>query len=865
MLTSTAGGFIDPVPVQAWGRRSYVLPSSWDGVLVDASGLAFPAGLQTGSPLFLDLRTHIVCVFDRTKIASFSVLQVVSSPPGLFTATIVSGHTLVVTSVSGENCGGGNVTVSVALAGAAADRSILTVNVPVRKQGGVGPELITNGNFSGNITSTRFGPVIGGWHTNTWSGMFGLEKCPNGTPLSASSCVIMEGFGAGKFGVYQTMQLATAGTYSVSAKMASIELEPGQWSGTTSIYASFTGSARPDFPLLATGSGGTHDLLAGSMGWRNLNATFSTPQATNATLYFFIWGSGRFFLEDVSLTQLKCSVAVEDILSISAADIAPLVYNTPLTFEDTLLCGYCSDTSQAAFNNTELCSKCAATNLTAMEPNKQAKQAKLLTDWTERPFFFAPDTANWALNANGTAALFAGSYASTSATVSTDSPVDWSSYSYLQIEVFNPSVNAQPFSVELRDTATVDYWSRVNWDSVVAPGLSAFKMPIDVYVGEKSEVKVRRRIDLSKITRLAIANNGAVNVSLGAVKLLPQAPFLHDFPKLLKIDVQPRTGPVFTSFKGLYPDTMDEERRRYGIQNTTTFGAAAQDREHPDDLLRDWISFLSGGINFHLPRGDYGVWFVIEDAGYWEYYQNYKQRSVAVSGGASINQTMSLTEFWSDYYAHADEEDLPGQSSWHRYIKPRYLGRSQFLTATVADGEPLSVQFDSPDMFGCTLSSLLIWPMELNASATAFLQELEDRLLQQYTMEYMQVLPSSRGAKLAKPATPSLKDRLVFFSPHITTVVEANSNPLPGEAIGKSGLNAAVPANGEASVFVCFADAGKGLDMPALPDLQEATVTGLPTGLTASVRVVRYKQKRLTMDGAVLRIAIQMPYRFRIF
>jgi hypothetical protein len=408
-----------------------------------------------------DLR-HAACdhtpvtrsVLDSTQIASFSVLQVISSPPGLFAATVVSGHTLVVTSVSGEQCGSGNVTVSVGLARTddiTLERSTLTVDVSVRKQGAIGPSLIQNGNFSGNITSTRFGPTIAGWKTNTWSGTFGLKKCPDGTPLLSSSCVYLQGFGAGKFGVYQTMSLG-AGTYSLTATMAAIELESGQWSGTTSIYASFTGAARPDFPLLASGPGSTHDLLAaGSSGWRNLNATFSTPQATNATLYFFIWGSGRFFLEDVSLTQLKCHAAVDDSLSISVADIAPLVFDTPLTYEDTLLCGYCNDTSQPAFNETELCSKCATTNLTAMEPNRQATANELLTDWTNK--FFAPDTAEWALNANGTASLFAGAYASTSA-ISADAPADWSSWSFLQIEVFNPSSDAQPFSVELRDTAT---------------------------------------------------------------------------------------------------------------------------------------------------------------------------------------------------------------------------------------------------------------------------------------------------------------------------------------------------------------------------------------------------------------------------
>ena len=291
-------------------------------------------------------------------------------------------------------------------------------------------------------------------------------------------------------------------------------------------------------------------------------------------------------------------------------------------------------------------------------------------------------------------------------------------------------------------------------------------MPIEVYVGEKSEIKVRRMIDLKRVTRLALANNGAVNLSLGVVKLLPQPPFEHDFPKLLKIDVQPRTGPVLKTFTGLYPDTLDEPLRGYGIVNTSQQGAAAQDREHPDDLLRDWIAFESGGLNFHLPPGRYGVWFVMEDAGYWEYYQNWERRSVVVSGGASINQTMDLEQFWSRYFAHADSEDLPGQSSWHRYIKPRYFDRARFLEASVESGTPLSIRFDTADAFACTLSSLLIWPLEMNASATAFVKELRDRVQGQYEMEYMQSLPAARGVPPARTrrATAPL-ERLLFFQP----------------------------------------------------------------------------------------------------
>ena len=68
------------------------------------------------------------------------------------------------------------------------------------------------------------------------------------------------------------------------------------------------------------------------------------------------------------------------------------------------------------------------------------------------------------------------------------------------------------------------------------------------------------------------------------------------------------------------------------------------------------------GLSFGLPSGKYGVWFVMEDAGYWEYYQSWRFREVNVSGGATLSQKMDLAQWWKMYYAHEDDEDLPGQS-----------------------------------------------------------------------------------------------------------------------------------------------------------------------------------------------------------
>jgi hypothetical protein len=219
---------------------------------------------------------------------------------------------------------------------------------------------------------------------------------------------------------------------------------------------------------------------------------------------------------------------------------------------------------------------------------------------------------------------------------------------------------------------------------------------------------------------------------------------------------------------------------------------------------------------------------------------------------------MDVEEFWKRYYAHADAEDLPGESSWHRYIKPRYLDRAHFLEATVEEDSPLTIRFDSEDEFACTLSALLIWPLEMNASATLFLDELQSRLLAQYEMDYMQSLPSPRGSPVprAPSGVTSLEERLAFFSPNITEEIDANSNPEPSEVIELKhggGLKLTVAASGEAAAYVCFVDPDANVKSSApVPPLSRATVSGLDsTGLTGKLWVVRYKQKRMTMDGAV--------------
>lgn len=396
--------------------------------------------------------------------------------------------------------------------------------------------------------------------------------------------------------------------------------QTGQWSGTSSLYISFStsaGPARTDFTP-SDDTNGTHNLLTGSNGWRILNASFSTPVATNATIYFFVWGPGWFFVDAISLRKVGCAPAAADSLVVGTTE-RPLAFKIPMTYEDALLCGFCNDTQHPQYNTTEACTRCSAANLTALGPVPQATDPKIITNFsaTQVPSFFFPDSSTWLRNINDTATVFAGNYIESNPEVlSNQLPADWSRWSYLTVEVLNPARNPVDFYIEIRDKASVDYWSRVNWYAVVPPGTSTFTMPIDVEVGEKSQITVRRNLDLRGVTRLALSNGATdgTNLTLGLVQLLPEPPWENDFSKLLKIDVQPRSAPVFKSFTGLYPDTIYRDRRNYGMSPSTLI-AQNEDREHPDELLRDWISITSGGLDFVLPPGDYGVWFIMEDAG----------------------------------------------------------------------------------------------------------------------------------------------------------------------------------------------------------------------------------------------------------
>ena len=453
-----AGVFADPEPVPAFGRRGYLLSpaagAAWDGLVADLGPESLRFNASVSASEHVDLRRLVASVHPQRTISRFAVASV--SQPALFSAALMAdGHTLAVSTPAGPNCGDASIALSVTLGGAPLRGPApgpVELNLTAHKDGGRGPNRFRNPSFAevSNVSGQ-----VPGWKTNLWNGDFAFEQPPK-AGFDGGRCGAIHGLGAaGKFGIYQTVEL-DAGTFMVSGLAASAELMAGQWSGTSSLYISFGDSRAVFSPVDDTN--GTHNLLSGSSGWRAFNASFSLASPANATVYLFMWGPGWFFMDQLAIRELGCAGETEDSLKVGSV-IRPLAFDIPMTAEDTLLCGYCNDTAQPKYNGTLLCRKCAAANMTAIRPAPQATSPRTLTNFpvgAKLPFF-VPDANTWHRNENSTATLFSNGYMeSNPAVISDAAPADWSAYSYLEIEILNPSAEPVDVTLEIRDTATVD-------------------------------------------------------------------------------------------------------------------------------------------------------------------------------------------------------------------------------------------------------------------------------------------------------------------------------------------------------------------------------------------------------------------------
>ncbi len=450
----------------------------------------------------------------------------------------------------------------------------------------------------------------------------------------------------------------------------------------------------------------------------------------------------------------------------------------------------------------------------------------------------------------------------------TDAAQNWTGYDYVKADVHTDAQKPLELYFEVRDTATRDYWTRVNYTTIVPPGSSTLVVPTALYVGEKS--RPGRPLILSGITRMVFS-----------VGDKPEAPLFIDnvrlerdtqtakvlFDGLWAFDLGTATSPVMEGFTPLDVSKTYTKGRGYGWKNARFWRSF--DALQPDPLYQDFICVEQGGLAIDVPNGSYHVFVNMDSpSGFWGEYQRYRQRALILEGVEHVD-AMDFASFKKRYYRFWDSEDLPADNSFDKY-QVAYFGEKQY-DVDVRDGQ-LNIDFRGEN-WGCSVSAIIVYPNAKAAEGQRFLDFVKARRRFHFDNYFKRVLhappalgagqpaigerPSALGEGLPTPPdAPTEHERsrgFIVFSRDLMSDVYYNDRPLAGERVEKLQGSAFAGEYGPVTVAV----------LP-LEDLGTVKVTagnlrgpggGQIPASTIDIGYVQYRLSRVTMEGTVYTIA----------
>ncbi len=360
---------------------------------------------------------------------------------------------------------------------------------------------------------------------------------------------------------------------------------------------------------------------------------------------------------------------------------------------------------------------------------------------------------------------------------SLERPQDWVGYDFLKAELDSAASVPMNLSIEVRDTATRDYWTRVNYTTVVPPGRSTLTIPVkQLYVGEKA--RPGRMLDLAHITRLVfiIDDKPAGSLRLDNIRLeRDESAARVRFPGLHAFDLGPSTGPVMDGFTAITPATLYSKGRGYGLKDARIWRAF--DALQPDPLYQDFLCIEAGGLAVDVPNGKYRVFVNLDSpSGFWGEYQTYRRRTVLAEGRPVVDETMDFDAFKAKYFRFWDVEDRPGDVTFDKYQRAYF--REKLFDVQVADGQ-LNLDFRGEN-WACCVSAVVIFPAAEEARGRAFLDVVVARRRFYFDNYFKRVLHRPTGDPL-RPTGDDRRRGYVLFQRDAMQDVFANDTPLQNE------------------------------------------------------------------------------------
>ncbi len=154
---------------------------------------------------------------------------------------------------------------------------------------------------------------------------------------------------------------------------------------------------------------------------------------------------------------------------------------------------------------------------------------------------------------------------------------DWTGYDYLKMDLYAEAKKPIDFFVEVRDTATQDYWTRVNYNTVIPPGASTLVVPVkSLYVGEKGRPGRHADAQRHHPARLRQPASRRRRIYVDNIRLeVDKEPEKVQFDGLWAFSFGGGASPLMEGFTRLSPATLYSKGRGYGLKNARLMGRGA--------------------------------------------------------------------------------------------------------------------------------------------------------------------------------------------------------------------------------------------------------------------------------------------------
>ncbi|MBM4093865.1 MAG: hypothetical protein FJ276_31335, partial [Planctomycetes bacterium] len=446
---------------------------------------------------------------------------------------------------------------------------------PVR--GGQDLNLLEDPSFEIPKERDQFGLVFAKWGGWKYEGdcSFSVGQVAR---TGKHSCLLVGGSGA-KIRAVQLRDLEP-GRYQVTAYLRGLDIGTGYWNATTEFMF--------DGKYMQLNKNGT-------FGWTKLTYVADIAEKKQAGPSFGMFAPGYLWIDDVTLVKVGQEVPLT-AAPVLGPEETPIGPPGELTGQ-AVRCPECAYRNMPHWKSCYACGSLQETKHVSIggPPVKQIASFE-----ESNPFSGGQVVQRHATDGNN-ALRIDQSY------VVMDGPQDWSGYDYLKADLQLEADEPLQLHVEVRDTATRDYWTRVNYVTVAPPGQSTLVIPVkQLYVGEKS--RPGRMLMLDSITRLVFSIGDAppAPLFLDNVRLERDTSMRNvAFDGLHAFDFGTDASPVMDGFQAITPSTVYSRGRGFGLKDARVWRVF--DALQPDPLYQDFICIEQGGLAVDVPDGRYRV------------------------------------------------------------------------------------------------------------------------------------------------------------------------------------------------------------------------------------------------------------------